>query len=302
MAAEELRLPTINPDTASLWQITGKEYYDHPRRVFQINDLDTVEHFLGIHHPRLVSITEVVSDFPPLSLMQVKHLMPNREWFLSARESPDTNLTHADSIHGVDHAARVGLYARLIAKREHLDERATNILLAAALIHDTRRIDDRVDPDHGVKAASDWEGTLGLLKGNGIQVHQNMVQTVMALCKYHEIPAEKIPWNTLTGEAIQLLRYFMAADALDRYRAPDEQWWPSERYFDYDPKIKELFQQLMPFAKYFTLATEHYRLKNRKTINKAIVAVGREVGIAEPSFIERLGDLSPNIRRTSGLL
>ena len=62
------------------------------------------------------------------------------------------------SVHTQEHAARVLLYVLLLAKREGLTPEDAELLAAAALFHDTRRIDDGFDVGHGRRGAEYyWE-------------------------------------------------------------------------------------------------------------------------------------------------
>ncbi len=287
MAAEAITPEPFNPDTASLRELVDGEnaevFYDHPRRISQRNDLLTAEHFLlQIYRPEPIRIERLSSTFLPLTSMQVKHLLPDSNWFAKDGQGH----SHSDTIHGIDHAARVGVYARIVANLENLSRQDTNILLAAALIHDTQRIDDRVDLDHGMRAAEVWKNELRKLTKKGINLSKDDSDKVLALVQYHEKNWSEIPEGIKEKHAI-LLRLFMIADSLDRFRAPHTQWHPKSDYFADDPHAKELFEKLIPFAKYFTLQTEYYRLKYHKTIDQAIVHVGRELGFVEENMGRR---------------
>ncbi len=89
-------------------------------------------------------------EFPAVPYGSLSHraemLIPQRTWFAVP--------ALADSIHGIQHNARVSLLVSLLADEHGLDYARATALSAAAAIHDCRRRDDRCDPGHGWRAGS----------------------------------------------------------------------------------------------------------------------------------------------------
>lgn len=146
------------------------------------------------------------------------------------------------SVHTQEHAARVLLYVLLLAKREGLTPEDAELLAAAALFHDTRRIDDGFDVGHGRRGAEYyWE-----------------------FCMSHSLPFWEVSYRIMEyhdrddklGEkafalmgkekekGLQLYRIFKDADALDRYRLGPGKGALDERYLRTDAA-----RELMGFAK-----------------------------------------------------
>ena len=70
----------------------------------------------------------------------------------SSRYEPDPRMfLHVSSLHGPAHAARVFLLANMIA--EARDDCDLEVVCWAASHHDIGRVDDGVDPDHGMRSA-----------------------------------------------------------------------------------------------------------------------------------------------------
>lgn len=275
----------IDLHTAPLYLLTEDLFYDVDRRKFQVNDVNTAIYFWDKYQPEFVSVQQISPDFKPIPLSDIKNLLPDREWFLPAADELDVdhNLTHADTIHGVSHSFRVGIYAHILAQIEGLDDQQKNILLAAALVHDTQRKDDRVDPDHGKNAAEYWgdEERFDLLKSKGISLSNEEKEIVKLLCTFHEKPYQEALQQIKSQETLKLLRLFMVADALDRFRAPNERWWPDLQFFNDDDHLHHLMTKLIPFAIHFTLKTELYRLQNGLSHDETFSSVGRDVGLFE---------------------
>ncbi|WP_308652506.1 hypothetical protein [uncultured Anaerococcus sp.] len=65
----------------------------------------------------------------------------------------NTHILFDSHIHGQDHIERVIFFAHLLAFHYKLDQRDTDVLRNAASLHDTKRINDGWDTEHGHRAA-----------------------------------------------------------------------------------------------------------------------------------------------------
>lgn len=65
----------------------------------------------------------------------------------------NTHILFDSHIHGHDHIERVIFFAHLLAFHYKLDQRDTDVLRNAASLHDTKRINDGWDTEHGHRAA-----------------------------------------------------------------------------------------------------------------------------------------------------
>ena len=65
----------------------------------------------------------------------------------------NTDILFDSHIHGQDHIERVIFFAHLLAFHYKLDQRDTDVLRNAASLHDTKRVNDGWDTEHGHRAA-----------------------------------------------------------------------------------------------------------------------------------------------------
>ncbi|HEY7414246.1 MAG TPA: hypothetical protein VH593_03570 [Ktedonobacteraceae bacterium] len=110
-------------------------------------------------------------NLPSRSLLE--QYRPHNEWFLK----PDK----IGSIHGINHEARVLVWQELLARLllkvgKTLDQEA---LRWAAATHDTQRVDDGVDPQHGERAATWVQQKLQ------DTILANSLETVIYLNRWH---------------------------------------------------------------------------------------------------------------------
>lgn len=117
-------------------------------------------------------------------------------------------------IHGIGHAARVLVWADLIARRL----RACGISLDleavrwAAVLHDVGRLSDGIDRGHGSRSAIWVKNNRGDLP---IAPSGDTIERVLTCCQWHEIGDGEIP--AMTPE----LMCIKDADGLDRVRIND---------------------------------------------------------------------------------
>ncbi|MER6318842.1 hypothetical protein ABT237_34550 [Streptomyces sp. NPDC001581] len=148
-------------------------------------------------------------------------LVPPKAWFVSERQ--------ADSNHGVRHNARVSLLAVLLAQEYGLDGDDVAALCAAGAVHDCRRRDDRADPGHGQRAA-EWFGhrTAMVTRAMGREVPAAALRRAGQAIAVHDVPYDQFTARQERAyrRAPHLVDVLKAADCLDRYRLPLQQWWP----------------------------------------------------------------------------
>lgn len=263
-------------------------FQDHSMPL-QIPDKATAKHFLTSENPAKVHITKIIPNFIKITRQQLKTTVPRKELFIQ-----DDSGSHADGMHGVPHESRVGLYVKSIVDRLNLKLEPSRILYASALLHDTQRKDDRLDPQHG-KRSADWtkialKKNPSLLAEHDLFLSDSEIAAVRAVSKYHEMPYEKIP-ERIKNKYGGLIQLFMVADGLDRFRLPSKEWWPDSKHFSHNPFVQNLFEEMMPFAKFITLKSEHIRTKGNTSTYAALKKVGRKVGIVETPFDEALRHL-----------
>ncbi len=119
-----------------------------------------------------------------------------------------------DSVHGMNHSNRVGVYNYLLGRLKNLEEWEIRVLLEASKYHDIGRVHDMDDTRHGLDSVRICE------KENREIPNRDYVYFLMEahcyddkfdreILKKYEIPEE---------EALKLLGIFKDSDALDRVR------------------------------------------------------------------------------------
>ena len=138
-----------------------------------------------------------------------------------------------ESIHGTRHLMRTTAFAAMLAVMHRLNSPDTECLLAAAAVHDCRRVDDRSDPGHGERGA-DWltENAAEVFGAFGLDHDREFVRRAAVAVRLHELAydafTERDTHDRASAELVTDL--LKTADALDRYRLPKRKWWPDERH------------------------------------------------------------------------
>ena len=144
---------------------------------------------------------------------QVRRCYKKWEGFLNE----EVEFTRRGGLHTKEHCARVLLFALLIAEALRLPEDETEALCAAAVFHDSRRLDDGFDVGHGARAAEYYREFCASHKNirfdarcyDAIRFHDRNDAIGEAEINARE-PKEK--------NGAELYRAFKDADALDRFR------------------------------------------------------------------------------------
>ncbi|EEI82615.1 hypothetical protein [Anaerococcus tetradius] len=136
-----------------------------------------------------------------------------------AYEKLNTDILFTSHIHGKDHIERVIFFSVLLSFAYKLDEADTNILINAASLHDTRRVNDGWDTEHGPRAARESIQYAHDIKKEDKEILQaviaahsrddkNMDETIREFVKNEDdFPRAK-----------RLAKFFKDADGLDRVR------------------------------------------------------------------------------------
>ncbi|WP_296112239.1 hypothetical protein [uncultured Anaerococcus sp.] len=130
----------------------------------------------------------------------------------------NTDILFDSNIHGKDHIERVIFFTHLLAFHYGLDKKDTDVLRNAASLHDTRRVNDGWDTDHGHRAAKESIGYSYAEKSdNGV------IQAVIAAHSsddkiMDETIREFIGPKDDFERTKKLAKLFKDADGLDRVR------------------------------------------------------------------------------------
>ena len=120
--------------------------------------------------------------------------------------------------HGQDHIERVIFFAHLLAFHYKLDQRDTDVLRNAASLHDTKRVNDGWDTEHGHRAALE-----SISYSYADKADDNVIQAVIAAHSTDDkIMDETIREFIKDGDDFErtkrLAKLFKDADGLDRVR------------------------------------------------------------------------------------
>lgn len=133
-------------------------------------------------------------------------------------ERLNTDILFDSNIHGKDHIERVIFFTHLLAFHYGLDKKDTDVLRNAASLHDTKRVNDGWDTDHGHRAAVE---SIGYSYAD--RADDRVVQAVIAA----HAADDKIMDETLREfinedddfeRTKRLAKYFKDSDGLDRVR------------------------------------------------------------------------------------
>ena len=163
---------------------------------------------------------------------------------LDTYENLNTKILYKSYIHGQGYIQRVILFAMLLAFTYKLDRDDTDILRYAASLHDTKRVDDSYDTEHGYRAAL---YSIDYAKIN--KKDKNILQAVLACHSRVDKKMDETIEEFFVKDmdrARYLSKLFKDADALDRVRIFDL----DERYLrnEFSHKLVKFSQVL--FEKY----------------------------------------------------
>ena len=128
----------------------------------------------------------------------------------------NTDILFKSNVHGQDHIERVIFFALVLAWKYELDKRDTDIIRYAACLHDTKRVNDGWDTDHGKRAASE-----SIKYANIDKDDTNILQAVITAHSTDDKYMEDVIREyevTDFDRAIFLAKLFKDADGLDRVR------------------------------------------------------------------------------------
>lgn len=136
-----------------------------------------------------------------------------------AYEDLNEDILFVSNIHGKDHIERVIFFAVLLSYAYELDDTDTNILVNAASLHDTRRVNDGWDIEHGKRAALDSIGY-----ANGVDDSDKAILQGVIACHscddklMEDTMKEFVEDESDMDRALRLAKFFKDADGLDRVR------------------------------------------------------------------------------------
>ncbi|MDO5046950.1 MAG: hypothetical protein Q4D88_00225 [Anaerococcus sp.] len=133
-------------------------------------------------------------------------------------ETLNEDILFKSKVHGKDHIERVIFYTLVLSFAYKLDYDDTNILRDAASLHDTRRVNDGWDIDHGRRAA---EESIKYAKTK--KEDQDILKAVITAHSTNDkhmedIIKEFVKDQSQRPRALKLAKLFKDSDGLDRVR------------------------------------------------------------------------------------
>lgn len=130
----------------------------------------------------------------------------------------NTDILFDSNIHGQDHIERVIFFTHILAFHYELDKKDTDVLRNAASLHDTKRVNDGWDTEHGHRAAVESIGYSYADKDD-----DRVVQAVIAAHAAEdefmdETLREFINEDDDFERTKRLAKFFKDSDGLDRVR------------------------------------------------------------------------------------
>lgn len=141
------------------------------------------------------------------------------ETLLDTYQNLNTDILYKSRIHGQGHIERVILLSLLLSFYYKLDKNDTDILRYAASLHDTKRVDDSYDTEHGYRAA-----LYSIDYAKIDEKDKNILQAVLATHSRSDKDMDKTIEEFFVKDmdrARYLSKLFKDADALDRVRLGD---------------------------------------------------------------------------------
>ncbi|WP_276876521.1 hypothetical protein [Anaerococcus hydrogenalis] len=141
------------------------------------------------------------------------------ETLLDTYQNLNTDILYKSRIHGQGHIERVILLSLLLSFYYKLNKNDTDILRYAASLHDTKRVDDSYDTEHGYRAA-----LYSIDYAKIDEKDKNILQAVLATHSRSDKDMDKTIEEFFVKDmdrARYLSKLFKDADALDRVRLGD---------------------------------------------------------------------------------
>lgn len=141
------------------------------------------------------------------------------EILLDTYKNLNTDILYKSKIHGQGHIERVILFAMLLSFKYELNINDTDVLRYAASLHDTKRVDDSYDTEHGYRAA-----LYSIDYANVDELDKKTLQAVLAV----HSRTDSLMDDTIDEFFVEdfdrtkkLSKFFKDSDGLDRVRLND---------------------------------------------------------------------------------
>ncbi len=182
----------------------------------------------------------------------IKYFRTPQEWYLTSHLY--------QSIHGTRHHIRTSIYGFFLCKMLSIDRETTDCLSVAIALHDLHRLNDKRDFGHGERANLWFSKNIAKVEDEfKITLSKNRINDILIAIKYHETPYESVPKQIRNNAILNLIK---TADALDRFRLPNKEWWLNIDYLSIIPT-----SELIKFSLELLLQTEKKYIANKTIVN-----------------------------------
>lgn len=194
-----------------------------------------------------------MKEIKQLSEEDFKRFIPKNEWF-------DKN--PLIGIHGLSHTLRVMVYTYILCQQKK--EIRIDPFMIAASIHDLKRTKDEREDEHGLNAAKWFLKNKSLFKN----INKKEINAIVFAVSNHDVYGE----IKLEGkEKIKMFNILKTADALDRFRLKEKNWWPNQKFIPL-----KLDKEILNFAKNFSIKTEKEISKGKAVLESIIEMAKKE--------------------------
>ena len=164
---------------------------------------------------------------------------------LDTYENLNTDILYKSNIHGQSHIERVIFFALVLSWKYDLDKADTDLMRYAASLHDTKRVNDGWDIDHGRRAANE-----SIDYANIKDEDKPVLQAIMTAHSSPDTNIEEIIYEYDIKDydrALFIAKLFKDSDGLDRVRID----WLDPKYLRNDFSLELVDFAYVLYDKYW---------------------------------------------------
>lgn len=218
-----------------------------PFPLHQYMDRETVSHLQAhrpIFKPDPLKKRAILERIPEI-IRKITPFIPNSKWYLISEEQ--------HTIHGMRHLVRTMVFIEILCDINNLSEEICQHAIVIAGLHDLRRENDLFDYEHAERCAqwlqTNWDEINRFFRINwSFHEWSKMYYAIL----YHDVPYYKILNNPEYKSYQIYIDLIKTADALDRYRLPNPNWWLKNKLIQLQPS-----EELMEFAYELAMYSEY---------------------------------------------
>jgi len=189
----------------------------------------------------------------------IKNFIPQKNWFYKKKEY--------DSIHGIRHLLRVGIFASNLFYLKKSENKIENIVISSVL-HDIRRMNDKDDFEHGMRSAEWFKKNYSIVKKKfKVQLKDSDIEEIYWSMALHDVDYKSLKNKKIYLRFKNIINFIKIADALDRYRLPKKKWWIDKERLEIKVEIPSVLEN---FAFDLIVCSEELFLESGASIQSVI--------------------------------